>query len=708
MAKKKKQLLFEIGTEEIPASSIKEGISGLKTTLENRFAENRIEFDAIRTYSSPRRLVAIVDGLAEVQNPQDKVVTGPPVKIAFDENGKPTGAAKGFAKSLKTEVSKLEKIEVGSKGLYLAKRSIEEGKKTKDLLAGILKESILSIAFSKQMTWGDYDIKFIRPIRWILALYDNRVVDFDIANISSSNITYGHSTISPSPITIKDSKDYIDILETKGKVIADVKKRRGIITGSIEKLEKKVWEGKLKVVLDEDLLEDVVNMVEIPNVIVGSFPEEFLYIPGDLLIEAIQHHQKYFAVVDGRGNVSTNFIIVQNGEKDKGDIKKGNERVLKARLSDAAYFYEEDRKHDFSYWTKKLNGVIFFSNLGSIYDKSLRLKKIGSYIVKMLKESGSITDNNLKEDVARASMLCKCDLVTNMVVEFPSLQGVVGSQYAKERGEKAEVAEAVFEHYLPRFSGDMLPSTNTGMVLAIADKIDTITGMFVAGKIPTGSADPFALRRKASGIVLSVLGGQYDFKLDDLIAFCLKLYDENPDFKYKAGSEVGKEIRSFVLARFKFMVDKEGRRIDILESVLGSGCSSILDIAIRYDYLEKFIAGDDIKKIYFPMVRCKNIIGKGKFGEVSSSLLTEEYEKKLFSYIQKKEPLIKKLIRDKDYGRALAELCDFGETVNVFFDEVLVMDKNEKIRLNRINLVKRAFDLYLMIADFSKLVVNNN
>jgi glycyl-tRNA synthetase beta chain len=708
MVNKKNQLLFEIGTEEIPASSIKEGISGLKTALGNKLAENRIKFDGIRTYSSPRRLAAIVDGLAEVQDLQEKIITGPPVEIAFDGNGEPTGAAKGFAKSMKIEVSKLEKVEVGSKGLYLAKKSIEKGGKTKDLLAGILRESMLSIAFSKQMTWGDYDIKFIRPIRWILALYDNRVVDFKIANICSSNVTYGHSMISPSPIVIKDSKDYLDILEDKGRVIADVKKRKKIITGRIKQLEEKLWEGKLRVVLDEDLLEDVVNMVEIPNVIVGSFTEEFLYIPKDLLIEAIQHHQKYFAVVDGRGNVSTNFIIVQNGIKDKGGIKKGNERVLKARLSDAAYFYEEDRKHDFSYWTKKLNGVIFFSNLGSIYDKSLRLKKIGTNIAKMLKESGSITDNNLKENVARASMLCKCDLVTNMVVEFPSLQGVVGCQYAGERGEKNEVSEAIFEHYLPRFSGDILPSTDTGRVLAIADKIDSITGMFIAGKIPTGSADPFALRRKASGIVLSVLSGQYDFKLDELINFCIKLYSESPDFKYKAGLEVAREIRDFILARFKFMVDKEGRRIDILDSVLGSGCSSIMDIGLRYDSLEEFIAGNDIKKIYFPMVRCKNIMGKGKFGKVDRGLFTEEYEQKLFSYIEKEEPLIKKLIKGKEYSRVLMELCSLGETVDVFFDEVLVMDKNEEVRLNRINLVKRTFDLYLMMADFSKLVVNNN
>ncbi len=705
---KKKQLLFEIGTEEIPPLCIKEGTGGLKMVLENKLAENRIKFDSVRTYSSPRRLVAVVEGLAEMQDSEEKIITGPPVGIAFDDKGKPTEAAKGFAKSLNSKVSDLEKIKVGDKGLYLGKKNIEKGKKTKDLLAGILKDSILSLAFSKQMTWGNYDIKFIRPIRWVLALYDNEVVNFKVVNLSSSNITFGHSTINPSPIVIKDSRNYFKLLEDKGKVIAEAEKRKKIIIAKIRQLEGKLWKGKLRVVLDEDLLEDVVNMVEMPNVIVGSFPEKFLYIPKDLLIEAIQHHQKYFAVVDSSGNVSTNFIIVQNGVKDEGGVKEGNERVLKARLSDAAYFYEEDRKHNFSYWTKKLKGVIFFSNLGSMHEKSLRLKKISTRIVKMLKESGSAIDNNLEEDLARASMLCKCDLVTNMVVEFPSLQGIVGCQYSKDRGEKFEVSDAVFEHYLPRFSGDIPPSNDVGLILAIADKIDTISGMFIAGEIPTGSADPFALRRKASGIVLSVLKGKYDFSIDGLIGYCLKLYTENPGFKYKNEVKVDKEVRDFIIARFKFMVGRENRRIDILESVLGSGCSSIMDIGLRFDSLEEFIGEKDIKKIYFPMVRCKNIMGKGGFGRVDSGLLTEEYEKKLFSSIEKKEPLIKKFIRDKDYREVLLKLYEFGKVVDIFFDKVLVMDKNEKTRSNRINLIKKTFDLYMMMADFSKLIVNNS
>ncbi len=708
-----KKLLFEIGTEELPPSCTGEGVKGLKTVLENKLIESRLEFGNIQTYSSPRRLVAIVENLSEVQKSEEKVITGPPEGIAFDRNGSSTEAVKGFARSLNLKVGDLEKIEVEGKGLYLGKKIIEKGKKTSDLLPDILKDSILSLTFSKQMTWADYDIKFVRPIRWILALFDNKIINFSIANLQSGNITFGHRTISPGSIIIKDSENYFKLLEDKGKVIVDASKRKELILIGIKQLEDRVWKGKFKVVLNENLLEDVVNLVEMPNVIAGSFPEEFLYIPKELLIEAIQHHQRYFAVLDSSGNVSTSFIIVQNGIKDEGGIRKGNERVLKARLSDAAYFYEEDRKHNFDYWTDKLKGVIFFSGLGSMYDKAVRLEKISTRLAEWLEESDKAGSSDLPRGLARASMLCKCDLVTNMVVEFPSLQGIVGRQYAMERGEKIEISDAVFEHYLPRSAGDILPSTDVGLILSITDKMDVITGMFMSGEIPTGSEDPFALRRKASGVVLSVLKGKYDFNLEDLIDYNLKLYLENPDFKDKDKNKgvlkITKEVRDFITARFRFMLEKEGRRLDILESILGSGCSSILDISLRYNALEEFIKNEDIKKISLPMIRCRNIIGKEeKFDKVNPELFAEDYEKKLFSSLEKEEILIKDLINDKDYKSVLGELYGFGEIVDIFFDKVLVMDKNNEIRSNRINLIKRAVGLYLMMADFSKLVLNNN
>ncbi len=703
----KKNLLFEIGTEELPPSCIREGVSGLKKILEDKLTENRLEFEDIQAYCSPRRLVAVVRGLGELQKSKIKTVTGPRLKAAFDKEGNFTRAAEGFARSLNMKVSDLEEIEIEGRGLYLGKRIIEKGGKAVDILPDILKGTILNLTFSKQMTWAGCDIKFARPIRWILALYDNEIIKFSIANLNSGNVTFGHRTLHPETIAIKDAGSYFKLLQDKGKVIADDVKRKELILNQMGKLEEKVWKGNYRVILDENLLNDVVNLVEIPNTIVGNFPGEFLYIPKELLVEAIQHHQKYFAVLDKSGNVSTKFLIVQNGIRDNDEIKKGNEKVLKARLSDAAFFYEEDRKHDFNYWIDKLKGVIFFSNLGSMYDKALRLKKVSAYIAGLPAGSGPYEKDDVSSYLAAASMLCKCDLVTNMVVEFPALQGVVGCQYAMEKGEKSEVSKAIFEHYFPRFAADILPSTDVGLILSIADKIDTITGMFLAGKMPSGSEDPFALRRKASGIVLSILKGKYDFDLTDLISYNQNLYQKSFDFRGINDLKISAEIKDFIIARYRFLLEKKGKRLDILESILGSGCCSILDIDLRYKAIEEFIGSEDIKKISFPMIRCKNIIDKKEFEEVDGELLEEEYEKRLFSSVNKKEKAIKDLMCKRDYASVLAELYEFGEIVDLFFDKVLVMDKDKKVRSNRVNLIKKAVDLYLILADFSRLTVES-
>jgi glycyl-tRNA synthetase beta chain len=704
----KEKLVFEIGTEELPPSCAFEGSTGLKKILGNKLSENRLEFTYLKTYSSPRRLVAVVGGLSDVQKSEEKTVTGPLAKIAFDESGNPTRSAEGFAKSLGLKVSQLEKIKVEGKGVYLGKRIVEKGKKTADILPEILKETILAMTFKKQMTWGDYELKFARPIRWILTLYGDDVIRFKLANLNSSNITFGHRTLGPGPIAVKDSDSYFKLLKDKGKVIADAEKRKKMILDQISKIEEKIWKGKYRVVLNHDLIDDVVNMVEIPNVIAGDFPEKFLYMPKELLIEAIQYHQRYFAVLGNSGRVSTKFIVVQNGVRDNGEIRKGNERVLKARLSDASFFYEEDKKHDFDYWIDKLKGVVFFSRLGSIYDKAVRIKKASIYMAKLL--GGSKT--RFKEDISvyldRAGMLCKCDLVTNMVVEFPALQGVVGREYAKEKGESREVSDAIFEHYLPRFSGDILPETDTGTLLSVADKIDTITGMFLAGKIPSGSEDPFALRRKASGIVLSVLEKKYDFNLESAVKYELDLYTKSFKLKNESGLQLITKIKDFIISRYRFLLEKEKKRSDILESILGSGCSSITDIDLRYRALQKFMSDSDIKRLAFPMIRCKNITGDKESGKVNPKFFKEEYEKKLFSSAGRYEASVKELVSKKDYGLVLAGLEEFGKTVDLFFDNVLVMEKDRKIRTNRINLVRKVVNIYLMFADFSKLVIEGS
>jgi len=696
-------LILEIGTEELPPSCTRRGLEGLKHILEAKLNESHIGYEGLSAYSSPRRLAVYVKRINLCQDTVKKTVTGPPKKIAFGPDGKPTKAATGFAKSLGLDVNELEEIELKDRGVYLGKKIIQEGKKTIDILPEVLKNTILSLSFNKQMSWGDYDIRFIRPIRWLLALLGNQVIRFEIENISSGNITYGHRTLNTAPIEIKSAKDYAVRLKDAGDVIVDTKDRQEMIYGQVAEIEKNTWKNKYKAVIEKKLLDDVVDLVEIPNVLVGDFPEEFLYIPSDILMEAIQYHQKYFPVLESGGKITTNFLIVQNGLKDDGEIKKGNERVLKARLSDASFFYEQDKKHDFGFWKNKLEGVIFYSGLGNMSDKQERLKKICGYIAgKIEKEK----DDKLSGNLEKASLICKCDLVTNLVVEFPELQGVVGREYARERNFDDAVAEAIFEHYLPRSSGDGLPATETGRILSIADKLDTITGMFLVGNIPSGSEDPFALRRRASGMARSILDGPYDISLMELIDFCSSLYKKAFGIK-EDGRKSTDKIFNFIQARQKFLMSEDGKRMDVLDAVLGSGSSSLTDIGLRCEAIWEYMAEKDITSIVWPMSRSINIIKGKEIGAVDESLLSKDEEKQLYEKLIQAGEEGKACLEVKDYRKFLDVLEKFGKTVDIFFDEVLVMDRYEKVKNNRINLLSKVADLYKDLADFSKIIIEN-
>lgn len=701
-----KNLLFEIGTEELPSSCLIEGIRNMKTLLEEKLTGSRVSFDQVNAYGTPRRLVAFVKNLGPLQQTQEKIIMGPPKKIAFDNSGKPTGAAVGFAKSLNVDVKDLQPIET-ERGIYLSVKVVEEGRQTEKILPEILKDVITSMSFNKQMTWGDYSIRFARPIRWIAAVYGKETINFSIENLTSSNKTFGHRTLNTEPVIIGSTDDinsYIDLLRDLN-VVLETEKRKQMILAEIKKLEEVQWNNNFKVVLDEGLLGEVINLIEIPNVLVGNFPEEFLYIPREILIKAVQHHQRYFAVVDGAGNVTTRFIVIQNGISDKkGEIIKGNERVLRARLSDARFFYEEDKKSSFDDWYNKLTGVIFYSKLGTLFEKSVRLEDLCIFIVESLNSKVISNKAAVSADLIRASMLCKCDLVSNLVVEFPELQGLVGSEYAKEKGEKADVSGAIFEHYLPRVAGDILPDTDIGAILSIADKIDTITGMFIAGKVPSGSEDPFALRRKASGIILTALKKGYDIDLLKLAAESIDLYLEKFHFNNVDKAKIIGDVVEFITARYKFQLEKRNKRTDILDAILEAGCFSVIDMDMRYKAIENYLMLENIEKLSAPMIRCKNIIKGRKFSEIQPVLLSDEFEKELFSQINNKSKTIKQYMGEERYSDALAELTEFGNSIDIFFEKVLVMDNDEKIRTNRINLVKESSSLYLLFADFSKIV----
>lgn len=699
-----KNLLFEIGTEELPSSCINEGILSLEKNAIEKFSKSRIGFKSIKTLGTPRRLVALIEGLNIFQSPSEKTVMGPPKKIAFDDKGDPNQAAKGFAKSLNIKVEDLEFADT-ERGLYLCKKIFEKEEETSKILPGILADILNSITFSVQMTWADWQVRFARPIRWILAVFGDEIIKVKIESIESYDFTFGHRTLSEGKIKVKKANNYIDFLEREGKVILDNEKRRNIILEKIKYIENE-HSKKLKIIINEELLEEVVNLVEIPNVLIGDFPDSFMILPNEILIKAIEYHQRYFAVMNSSGEIIPKFAVVQNGIEDKDNfIIKGNERVLKARLSDASFFYSEDKKHSWENWIEKLKGVIFYSGLGTMYDKQERLEKICIYILNELKQNNLTEDKKSVDDCIRASHLCKTDLVTNLVVEFPELQGVVGREYAKERKEEYEVCQAIFEHYLPRFYGDILPQTFIGTILSLADKLDTITGMFLAGNIPSGSEDPFALRRRATGIIQSLIDKEFDIDLGKIIDYCISLYDifdvsGNQDKDRKA-----EDIFAFIAARLKFLYEKEGKKADIIDAIINSGCKSVKEIRKRYEAIETIILEGLFEDIVTPMIRCKNISKNKAFFDIKEELLKEKHEKALYGELIEKREKVKKNNLSGRYEESIREIIRFRQTIDSFFDEVLIMDKDESVRNNRISLIGEILSLYLSIADFSVIAI---
>ncbi len=699
----KNNLIFEIGTEELPSSCINEGITELEKILKEKLTQNNIDFEEVKTCGAPRRLIANIVGLSDIQKDTSKNATGPSIKAAYDSNGNPTKAAIGFAKSLSVEVSELEKLET-EKGIYLYKKLLIKGKKTTEVLPDLLVDTVLSLSFDKQMTWGDYTLKFARPIRWLLALYGNKVIKFKLEVLSSSNCTYGLRSVSAGPIIIDDADSFFDILINDGKVIPSVPQRREIILSSIDRTQKELWDHDIKIVINKEILEEVVNLVERPNLIIGSFPKKFLYLPKDLLIKAIEYHQRYFATIDTDSNVTTNFAVVQNGIDDlNNEVIKGNERVLKARLSDAVFFYEEDKKDTYEHLIEKLKGLIFFSGLGSMYDKSLRLKDISSFILDTLKDDIKDEILKLKPQLERAALLCKTDLVTNMVVEFPELQGIVGREYAKDRKENKIVANAISDHYLPSFFGDGLPKHVAGSILSIADKIDTICGMFIANNIPSGSEDPFALRRRALGIVSILIENDWSLNIGDLVEYTVKLYPKNSSESIENVEALKNNIITFVLNRYKYFAEKQNKRTDIIESVMINDNYSLKEINRKYDALYSYIVKNDAQKISLALLRCKNIIKKKEISKIDTDLFKEKNEIEMHDLLLNAKEKIELLIQRHDYMNSIKELDLLSEKVNDFFDKTLIMDQDYNIRQNRINIVKSMVDTYLKVADFTLL-----
>jgi glycyl-tRNA synthetase beta chain len=685
-----KELLLEIGTEEIPAGFITQALMDLEALIKKELEASRIDFNGIKTLGTPRRLVLVIESVSEKQRDEETKKIGPSKQSAFDAKGNPTKAAIGFAKSQSVPVESLTMIQT-EKGEYVCAVKKEPGRPTSETLSTLLPKWILSIPFQKSMRWADVPIRFARPIHWILALFGGEVIPFEVGNIRSGNMTYGHRFMNPGPISVKDFQSYLKKTR-EASVIVDPVERKKRIEDEMIREGAKVSGRVLK---DEELLNEVNFLVEYPVALCGTFDNKFLSLPREILIHSMKEHQRYFPVVDDHGILLPHFVCISNiNPKSREVVVKGNEKVLKARLSDAAFFFEDDLKIPLEKRLEQLKKVVFQAKIGTSYEKVMRFKQLALWMAERI-------DPKLREVVERASLLCKADLVTGMVGEFPKLQGIVGKEYARLSGEKPEVAEAIYEHYLPSFAGDRLPSGPIGDIVSIADKMDTIVGCFGVGLVPTGTADPFGLRRQALGIIRIILEKKYSLFLKDLIEKSAGLLKEKLE---RSLEDVKKEVLDFFRVRYQnFLLDKE-YPFDVTDAVLSISFDELLDVQGRIDALRKAREWKDFESIVIAFKRAMNILkGSPPKREINPSLFAESPEQNLYQSFLKAKERIDLHLNKRDYPSVLLEMTQMKKPIDDFFDGVMVMVEDEAIRNNRFALLDEIGKVFLRIADFSKL-----
>ncbi|MBO8136702.1 MAG: glycine--tRNA ligase subunit beta [Desulfotomaculum sp.] len=688
-----KDFLMEIGTEEIPARFIEPALSQLKELAEEAFAEQRLNYKEVETYGTPRRLVLYVRQLDEKQAELSIEKRGPAKDAAFDDDGNPTKAALGFARSLGVAVENLITKKAGKKEYVFAVIK-EEGKLTEKVLAEIAPQLIDSLRFPKPMRWGNLDYRFARPIHWIVALYGKEIIPFTVANLASNRFTYGHRFLSSGALKVDDPKHYFEVMRNE-YVMVDGNERRRVIWQQVQDL---AAEAGGQVQPDKELLDEIANIVEYPTALMGSFAERYLDMPDEVIITPMREHQRYFPVLDKEGKLMPKFIAVRNGtEKHLDIVTAGNEKVLAARLADAEFFYKEDLKAPLAEKVNDLKKVVWLEELGTVYDKVQRISRLADALADKLG-----ADNKQKDTISRAAYLSKADLVTNMVYEFPELQGVMGREYALKNGEEQEVAQAVFEHYLPRHAGDELPVSLAGKVLSLADKFDSIVGCFAIGIQPTGSQDPYALRRQALGAVNIILDGELPISLNEMINLAYIGY-QGKNLKLDLDTLTA-EIQEFFKQRVKGIFSEKGFSYDIIDSVLEAGFDVIVDAWKRGQALSEFRKRPEFNDLMTAFNRVNNLAKKSEGGVISKELLKEEVEKDLYSAYVNFSTNMARYMENKDYVNACEETAKLLGPINNFFEQVMVMVDDEKIRNNRLALLYSLAQEMKTIADFSKIV----
>jgi glycyl-tRNA synthetase beta chain len=698
-------LLLEIGTEEIPASYIEPALKALSRMLEQKLKEARIDYGGTKILGTPRRLAVIIENVTGRQRAVNTEVLGPPKNVGTDAQGNPTLAAKKFAEKAGVPLNRIA-IKETKKGFYLYALKTERGLATKTLLKDILPEVILSTPFPKAMRWADQRLQFARPIHSILSLLGNQVISFALGNIKSGRYTFGHRFLYPGKIKVATSDQYVEILR-HAHVMVDINERKKNIEQEISKAAGNMG-GQL--LPDSELVDTVTHLVEFPAVVDGKFDKRFLNLPEEVLITAMREHQKYFAVIDSNKKLLPGFIAVNNTPtKDMGLVAKGNERVLRARLEDAQFFYKSDLKVPLDRGVEKLKGVMFQATLGSMYEKIERLQKLSEFIAATI---GSKTDavrgpSELQKRVSRAAYLCKADLVSQIVGEFPKLQGVMGRVYSSIAGEPDSVAVAIEEHYRPTYSGGPLPETDIGAILGIADKLDSICGCFRADLIPTGASDPYALRRQGIGIVNILLAKNFSISLREMIKKSLMLFGETGEADLK---RVVDQVFSFLKDRIINLLTDEGFSKDLVSAVLNTSVDRVPDMWNRVTALQSLKRKPDFEPLAIAFKRVVNIIKQAQQKDlydsgalVDSSLFEHRCEDTLLRACQKIEGAVLAKLDKGLIEQALLDIASLRGAVDDFFDEVLVMSEDLKLRRNRLALLGLIAALFAQFADFSKI-----
>jgi len=683
--------LLEIGTEEIPASYIQPALDAMANMLTKTFSTQRVEHGTIKTMATPRRLVWIIKDVADKQEAKTVEITGPPKNVAFDESGNPTQAALGFANAQGVDPGELQ-VKQTEKGEYVVVTRHQAGVSVVELLANVLADLIRDIPFPKSMRWGNLKVTFARPIHWMVALLGQEVIPFTYGNVASGNTSYGHRFMSPGAFEITDIDDYVEALRERF-IIVDIEERKERIKQGIAACAKEK-DGEIRE--DMDLLDEVVQLVEYPTAVCGSFDEHYLELPQEVLITAMRSHQRYFAVVDKDGKLMPYFVTVNNTlTRDPQVVAWGNERVLRARLEDARFYYVEDQKVSLDERVEELKEVVFTSKLGTSYEKVERFKALAEYM------ADKVAPEN-KDTVSRAAYVCKADLVTGTVGEFPELQGIMGRAYAQLAKEDGEVAEAIYEHYLPTHAGGELPAGIAGSLVSIADKLDTIVGCFGVGQIPTGTADPFALRRQALGIIRIILAKNLPLSLSNLIEKAMEGLNEK---RTEPKEQTHQGVVDFFKRRLQHFLVGQKYQHSVVDAVLAYHLDPLVETVAKIRALETFKEDKEFEPLLGTVKRVVNILKEPVEETVDPNKFADQAEKDLYQQFTACEQDLKEPLAIRDYNAALERLSQLKDPIDRFFDEVLVLDEDLSLRRNRLALLTRIAGLFQQMADFSRITL---